>query len=126
MSEAPSSETVRAFLEGVPLFRGARSRALEVAASVVRHRRFDADTLLFQEGDVGDAVYLLAEGLVKLSKVDLGGHEKTLALLRPRSSSARWPCSATRRSAAAITLAPTTCYLLFRDDFQRLSRPTPP
>jgi CRP-like cAMP-binding protein len=28
-------------------------------------------------------VYLLAEGLVKLSKVDLGGHEKTLALLRP-------------------------------------------
>jgi CRP/FNR family transcriptional regulator len=24
------------------------------------------------------------------------------------------------RSAAAVTLAPTTCYLLFRDDFQRL------
>ena len=121
MSEAPSPETVRAFLETVPLFRGVPVRALEVATSVVRIRRFEADTLLFQEGDVGDAVYMLAEGRVKLSKVDLGGHEKTLALLRPPEFFGEMALlGQARRSAAAVTLAPTTCYLLFGDDFQRL------
>lgn len=126
MSEAPSSEAVRAFLEQVPLFRGAPDRALVVASSVVRHRRFEPDTLLFQEGDAGDAVYLLAAGLVKLSKVDLGGHEKTLALLRPPEFFGEMALlGQARRSATAMTLAPTTCYLLFGDDFQRLLQAYP-
>lgn len=121
MSEPSTPIEVRAFLATVPLFRGAPERALDVTASVVRRRRFDPDTLLFQEGEPGDAVYLLADGLVKLSKVDLGGHEKTLALLRPPEFFGEMALlGQARRSAAAVTLAPTTCYLLFRDDFQRL------
>jgi len=121
MSDAATPGDVRAFLENVPLFRGAPPRALDVAASVVRRRRFEPDTLLFQEGEAGDALYLLAEGLVKLSKVDLAGHEKTLALLRPPEFFGEMALLGhANRSAAAVTLAPTTCYLLFRDDFQRL------
>jgi len=121
MPDPHPSLDVRAFLESVPLFRGAPERALEVAASVVRYRAFDGDTLLFQEGDVGDAVYLLADGLVKLSKVDLGGHEKTLALLRPPEFFGEMALLGhERRSAAAVTITPTSCYLLFKDDFQRM------
>jgi len=121
MSDAATPGDVRAFLENVPLFRGAPPRALDVAASVVRRRRFEPDTLLFQEGEAGDALYLLAEGLVKLSKVDLAGHEKTLALLRPPEFFGEMALLGhANRSASAVTLAPTTCYLLFRDDFQRL------
>lgn len=121
MNDPATSGEVRAFLESVPLFRGAPPRALDVAASVVRRRRFESDTLLFQEGEAGDALYLLADGLVKLSKVDLGGHEKTLALLRPPEFFGEMALLGhANRSAAAVTLAPTTCYLLFRDDFQRL------
>jgi CRP/FNR family transcriptional regulator, cyclic AMP receptor protein len=121
MSEPQPSLDVRDFLETVPLFHDAPARALDVAASVVRRRSFDGDTLLFQEGDVGDAVYLLAEGLVKLSKVDLGGHEKTLALLRPPEFFGEMALiGVERRSAAAMTVTPTSCYLLFKDDFQRL------
>ena len=121
MSDPQPSLDVRDFLETVPLFRGTPARALDVAASVVRRRSFDGDTLLFQEGDVGDAVYLLAEGLVKLSKVDLGGHEKTLALLRPPEFFGEMALiGVERRSAAAMTVSPTSCYLLFKDDFQRL------
>lgn len=121
MNDPATSGEVRAFLENVPLFRGAPPRALDVAASVVRRRRFESDTLLFQEGEAGDALYLLADGLVKLSKVDLGGHEKTLALLRPPEFFGEMALLGhANRSASAVTLAPTTCYLLFRDDFQRL------
>lgn len=121
MPEDLSTPDVRAFITSLPLFRGAPERALEIVTSVVRERRFAADTLLFQEGDEGDAMYLLAHGLVKLSKVDLGGHEKTLALLRPPEFFGEMALlGRALRSAAALTLTPTTCYLLFQDDFQWL------
>jgi CRP/FNR family transcriptional regulator, cyclic AMP receptor protein len=110
-----------AFLARTPLFRGLPARAIEVAASVVRVRSFPAETLLFQEGDPGDALYVLAAGLVKISKVDLGGHEKTLAMMRPPAFFGEMALlSGARRSASAITLEPSTCLLLFDDDFRRL------
>ena len=111
----------KAFLRTVPLFHGAPERALDVAASVIRPRRFDEGTVLFREGDVGDALYLLAAGLVKLSKVDLGGHEKTLALLQPPEFFGEMALLGhATRSATALALSPVSTHLLFRDDFQRL------
>lgn len=121
MSDPRPLDDVPAFLATVPLFQGAPARALDIVAGVVRPRRFPAETVLFQEGDAGDALYVLAAGLVKLSKVDLGGHEKTLALLQPPEFFGEMALlGEARRSATAITLAPVTAYLLFRDDFQRL------
>jgi CRP-like cAMP-binding protein len=121
MSDPRLPDDAPAFLATVPLFQGAPRRALEIVAGVVRPRRFPTDTVLFQEGDAGDALYVLSEGLVKLSKVDLGGHEKTLALLQPPEFFGEMALlGEARRSATAITLAPVTAYLLFRDDFQRL------
>ncbi len=109
------------FLETVPLFQGAPERAVEVAASVVRTRRFEPETVLFREGDAGDALYLLAAGLVKLSKVDLGGHEKTLALLQPPEFFGEMALlGQATRSATALALSKVSAYMLFRDDFQRL------
>lgn len=122
MTEArPGDDDVTAFLATVPLFRGAPDRALDIVAGVVRLRRFATGTVLFQEGDAGDALYVLSAGLVKLSKVDLGGHEKTLALLQPPEFFGEMALLGhARRSATAVTLAPVTAFLLFRDDFQRL------
>ena len=121
MSDPRPTDDVLAFLETVPLFQGAPVRALEIVAGVVRPRRFPTETVLFQEGDAGDALYVLSAGLVKLSKVDLGGHEKTLALLQPPEFFGEMALlGEATRSATAITLAPVTAYLLFRDDFQRL------
>jgi CRP/FNR family transcriptional regulator, cyclic AMP receptor protein len=121
MNETRPPDDVPTFLATVPLFRDAPERALAIVAGVVRPRRFEAETVLFQEGDAGDALYVLESGLVKLSKVDLGGHEKTLALLQPPEFFGEMALLGhARRSATAITLAPVTAYLLFRDDFQRL------
>ncbi len=109
------------FLETVPLFQGAPERAVEVAASVVRTRRFEPESVLFREGDAGDALYLLAAGLVKLSKVDLGGHEKTLALLQPPEFFGEMALLGhATRSATAMALSPVSTFLIYRDDFQRL------
>ncbi len=121
MSDPTRASDPMAFLATVPLFQGAPARAIEVAASVVRKRRFEPDTVLFREGDAGDALYLLAEGLVKLSKVDLGGHEKTLALLQPPEFFGEMALLGhATRSATAVALAEVSAFLLYRDDFQRL------
>lgn len=121
MSDPTTGPSLRSFLATVPLFHNAPDRALDVAASVARSRRFEPGTVLFQEGDNGDALYLLASGLVKLSKIDLGGHEKTLALLQPPEFFGEMALlGQATRSATAVTLSTVEAHLLFQDDFQRL------
>lgn len=108
-------------LEDVPLFKDAPARALEIAASAVRSREYDPDTTIFQEGDKGEALYILAQGLVKLSKVDLAGHEKTLAILQPPEFFGEMALvGESARSATAVTLNRVRAYLLFQDDFRKL------
>lgn len=113
-------------LADAPLFKNAPPRALEVAASVVQLRQFPAGTILFQEGDMGEALYILTKGLVKLSKVDLGGYEKTLAILQPPEFFGEMALlSDQSRTATALTLGETEAYLLFEDDFNKLIQAYP-
>lgn len=114
------------FLHTVPLFRSVPDRALELAASVLTQRKFPSGHTVFQEGDTGDALYILEAGLVKLSKVDLGGHEKTLALLQPPEFFGEMALiGEATRSATALTLSEVSCWLLYRDDFSRLMEDFP-
>jgi len=109
------------FLRTVPLFEGADERLLAIVADLVQRRRFSAGDILFREGDIGEAVYLLKNGTVKLSKVDLGGHEKTLTLLRPPEYFGEMaPLTESTRSATALAVSNVDAYLLFHDDFHRL------
>ncbi|MCA9836796.1 MAG: Crp/Fnr family transcriptional regulator [Trueperaceae bacterium] len=113
-------------LANVPLFKDAPERALEVAASVVQLRQFPAGTTLFQEGDMGEALYIMHKGLVKLSKVDLGGYEKTLAILQPPEFFGEMALLGDKsRSATALTLGEVEAYLLFEDDFNKLIQAYP-
>ncbi len=108
-------------LSRVPLFLNAPERALDIAAAAVRKRVYEANTTVFQEGDKGEALYILESGLVKLSKIDLGGHEKTLAILQPPAYFGEMALlGETTRSATAITLGEVGAYLLFNDDFRKL------
>lgn len=109
------------FLSTVPLFQGAPERALEIAASVVQSRRFDADSVLFREGDSGEALYIIQTGIIKLSKVDLEGHEKTLTILRqPEFFGEMALLGNQSRSATAVALGNLHVQVLFADDFQKL------
>jgi CRP/FNR family transcriptional regulator, cyclic AMP receptor protein len=115
------SEVLTAFLRDVPLFRGAPDRALAIAATAVRRRIYEAGITVFQEGDKGEALYILRGGQVKLSKIDLGGHEKTLAILQPPEFFGEMALlGESTRSATALTLSEVTAYLLFNDDFRKL------
>lgn len=115
-----------AYLRTVPLFTGADDRVLDIVADAVQRRVYAQGDVLFREGDGGEAVHLLRSGTVKLSKVDLGGHEKTLALLRPPEFFGEMaPLSDSPRSATAVAVDEVETMLLFGDDFHRLMRDHP-
>lgn len=126
MSPSPDPQTratLLTFLRSVPLFAGADVRVLDIVADAVQRRTFAQGEVLFREGDTGEAVHLLCKGTVKLSKVDLGGHEKTLALLRPPEFFGEMaPLSDSPRSATAVAVDRVETLLLFGDDFHRLMR----
>jgi CRP/FNR family transcriptional regulator, cyclic AMP receptor protein len=121
-----ATPNLKTFLAGVPLFKGAPERALEVAASVIQPRVYEPETVIFQEGDKGEALYILTEGMVKLSKVDLGGYEKTLTILQPPEFFGEMALLGnTTRSATAISLGRIHTYLLYADDFNKLIQTYP-
>jgi hypothetical protein len=67
----------------VPIFSELDAEDLEELASIVEERRINADKDLFREGEVGDAVYLIVKGRVR---VFVGGGqraEKTINELGP-------------------------------------------
>ena len=105
---------------------GAPQRALEIAAQALQPRTFAPDTVLFQEGDKGEVLYILNKGIVKLFKIDLEGHEKTLAILKPPEFFGEMALLGEQgRSATALSIRETLVYLLFKDDFQRLIKEYP-
>ena len=125
-SDPQEREALLEFLRSVPLFAGADARLLGIVADAVQRRVYPQGHVLFREGDAGEAVHLLRAGTVKLSKVDLGGHEKTLALLRPPEFFGEMaPLSESPRSATAVAVDRVETMLLFGDDFHRLMRDHP-
>ena len=71
-------------LTAFPLF--ARADAAQRAAVLARlvEERFAAGASIFAEGDQGEKMYLVAEGVVRVSTMVSGG-EEALAMLRPGS-----------------------------------------
>ncbi len=114
---------LREFMRRVPLFERASDRVHQIVSELVQPRTFAPGDVLFREGERGEAVHLLRRGTVKLSKVDLAGHEKTLALLRPPEYFGEMaPLKDAPRSATAVAVDAVETLLLFANDFHRMMR----
>lgn len=70
-------------LRSVELFAGLKDRALERVASIAHEEAHVKNTSIFQHGDVGDKVYLILEGKVRIGRQVPGVGEEALAVLGP-------------------------------------------
>lgn len=91
-----------ALLRTIPMFEGLGDEDLEALASTLEDRTFSAGQMIFNQGDPGDAMYLIAEGhvnihlpgeasrRVSLKDITRGEYFGELALFdsKPRSASA--------------------------------------
>ncbi|MCX7809220.1 MAG: cyclic nucleotide-binding domain-containing protein [Deltaproteobacteria bacterium] len=80
-----NAQKVRA-LSQIELFRGIRSAVLRKVAAIAEQESFEAGQLIFREGELGDKVYLVLEGKVRISRQIPGIGEETIALFERGAS----------------------------------------
>lgn len=67
----------------VPLFAGLTPAALQLVAGVATEESYPTASLIFEHGDVGDKLYIILEGRVRISRNVPGMGEEALAVLNP-------------------------------------------
>jgi hypothetical protein len=110
----------------VPIFAELDAEDLEELASIVEERRLNANKDLFKEGDVGDAVYLIVKGRVR---VFVGGGERaerTINELGPGACIGEMAVlDASPRSASVRALEPTRALRVPGEGFKRVMSERP-
>src|SRR5690348_10920198 len=64
-----SSGMDASLLKQVPLFAGLTSGQLQKLAGIAEQKTFSGSQYLFREGDPGEAMYVIASGKVRISKM---------------------------------------------------------
>ena len=104
-----------AILSGAEFFRGISERSLRSLAAACIPKRVDRRVLLFREGQQGDSLYILAEGIVQLYKSAEDGREVVLRTLKAGEVFGEVVLfEAGRYPASALTLAPSILLRLTR------------
>ena len=113
-------------LRAIPLFAALDGSVLDEIANLLIDRKFPKDAVIFEEGSVGDYMYLIRDGQVKVTKMSDDGREKILEMLEPgdffgeMSLLDREPRSASIKTTSACLLL-----ALSRQDFLDLLRQNP-
>jgi len=107
-------------LSRIPLFKRLTPEELEQLAGEVDQVKYDADEIIFNEQDKGDALYVVEEGSVRIWVLDEDVKPVTLKELQPGEFFGelavldRGP-----RSTNATAMVETTLHRLSSDDFQK-------
>src|SRR6478672_11454875 len=81
-------------------------------------RTFARNTVLINEGDVGDALYVLLSGRVKVFASNEAGREFVIAFHGAGEYVGEMSLDGSPRSASVITVEPTTCAIVTRAQFR--------
>jgi CRP-like cAMP-binding protein len=105
-------------LRGSALFRRLGEGALARVADRMVRRRYRRGEVIFHEGDPGDALHLVIEGLVKIGRMSPDGDEAIVAALGPGEAFGELVLlDGAPRSATATALEATTTVTLAREVF---------
>src|SRR5262245_15898386 len=80
------STTLAEALSKVELFRGLAPQGLERVATIATEESHGLGQILFREGEVGDKLYVVLEGKVRISRQIAGMGEEALAVLAKGSA----------------------------------------
>lgn len=83
-----------------------------------RIRSFAKNTVVINEGDQGDSIFVILSGRVKVYVSDTEGREMVLDLYGPGEYVGEMSLDGQPRSASVITLEPTQCSVVTRDSLR--------
>lgn len=108
-------------LKKVPLFEGLTHAQLGKIAGLAQTRAFEGSSHIFKEGDVGQQMFVIAEGKVRISKMIPGIGEEALAILERGSYFGEMAViEDSPRSADAIAHIPCTLWVIEREKLDQL------
>ena len=70
-----------AVLSTSPLFEMLSNQELEYVADLSRPRRYSAGKIIFEEGELGDSLFVIASGEVEVLRRDSTGEQRAIATL---------------------------------------------
>ncbi|HQR21571.1 MAG TPA: Crp/Fnr family transcriptional regulator [Burkholderiaceae bacterium] len=82
-------------------------------------RTFPKNAVIINEGDRGDSLYVLLSGKVKVYVSDDDGREMILDMYGPGDYVGEMALDGRPRSASVMTLEPTSCSVVTRDELRR-------
>ncbi len=91
---------------------------LRAIASTGVLRNYPKNAVLINEGDLGDSLYIVLSGRVKVYSSNAAGREVVIAFHGPGEYLGEMSLDGSPRSASVVTLEPTTCALVTRASFR--------
>lgn len=122
----PEFRQKRQFLQRVPVFRGVPRRQMGILFKALAARNYHRGEVLFSEGDIGRALFILESGRVELTQQGPAGRSQRLALLEPGDYFGEMALIEERpRTATATALEEVRAYLLYKTELARLLHHAP-
>ena len=113
-------------LRAIPLFAMLDEPVVEEIAGLLIDRKFPKNAVIFEDGSLGDYMYLIREGQVKVTKMSDDGREKILEILSAGDFFGEMALlDREPRSASIKTTRPCALLALSRHDFLALLRQNP-
>jgi signal transduction histidine kinase len=113
-------------LESNKLFCDLGPADLERLREVTRELTFAANQVIFKEGDAGDGIFFVKDGMVQISAVAGYGDSKVLSRIPPGELFGEMAVLDNQpRSASVMAEEPTTVYFISRTDMEMLLNRTP-
>lgn len=113
MKREPDSQAVLSMMAQHPYFQPLAPDQRQALAQQARVYTFPTETIIFGEGEPAAGMWLIAQGNVKVYKLNADGQEHILHLLGPGNSFNDIPAVDGRSNPAnAATLSPVTAWLL--------------
>lgn len=105
-------------LRKVVFFSGLTGDALDLLAARTRRRVYPAQTVLFQHGDQGNCLYVVASGIVNIQRTNVHGHTTHIAHRGPGEAIGELALiDGEPRMADAVTATECDLLRLASDDF---------
>jgi len=121
LTGVPTSPTAIELLRPQAIFAGLDEEELALVAEICREQRFISGEAVFREGEIGDRLYLIVDGEVRITRQIPGSGEEALAVLKPGSLFGEMAVlDHGPRSTDAIANRETLCLTILRSDFELL------
>jgi signal transduction histidine kinase len=113
-------------LESVKLFRGLNADEMQSLRRIAQKRQFPAGYKIFHEDDVGDGVYIIADGLVEIAHLVTPEIHRVFSRLGPGEIFGEMAViECLPRSATAVAAKDTRVYFIPQDDMRALLQRLP-